>query len=94
MNGLSPVLSVQSERHKPGYSPNNGKIDGIWGLDRDAAITFGHCRNRECSVGHGVENGNGLTDGVVARRDSYLFTVSIRDHIVEHDWIGSEADID
>lgn len=45
-------------------------------------------------MGHGVENGNDLTDGVVARRDSFLFTVGIRDHIVEHDWIGSEADID
>ena len=42
MNGLSPILLVQSERHKPGYSPNIGEIDGIWGLDRDAAITHGY----------------------------------------------------
>lgn len=33
-------------------------------------------------MGHGVEDGNDLTDGVAARRDRYLFTIGIRLYIV------------
>ena len=55
-----------------------GEIDGVWGLNRDTPITRSHCRNRECGVNYGVENGNDLTNGVVARRDGYLFTIGVR----------------
>ena len=38
---------------------------------------------------HGVEHSNDLTDSVVTRRDGYLFTIGVGDHIgrihiVEH----------
>ena len=66
-----------------------GEIDGVWGLNRDTPITCGHCRNREHGVGHGVEDSNDLTDGVVTKRDGYFFTIGVRDnigriHIVKH----------
>ena len=66
-----------------------GEIDGVWGLNRDAPVTRGHRRNRECVTRHGVEHSNDLTDGVVTRRDGYLFTIGVGDHIggihiVEH----------
>ena len=75
------------------------EIDGVWGLNRDTPVTCGHRRNRERGVGHNVEQSNDLTDGVVTRRDGYLFTIGVRDHIghihiVEHDWICPEEDID
>ena len=75
-----------------------GKIDGVWGLNRNAAVTRSHRRNRERGVGDGVEHSNDLTDRIVARRDRYLFTIGIRDHIggihiVEHDWVWPEEDI-
>ena len=73
-----------------------GEIDGVWGLNRDTPITRSHCRNRECGVNYGVENGNDLTNGVVARRDRYLFTINVRDHFgnnhsVEHEGVGSKS---
>ena len=76
-----------------------GEIDGVWGLNRDVAITRSHRRNRERGVGHGVQHSNDLTDGVVTRRDGYLFTIGVRDHIggihiVEHDRVWSEENID
>ena len=55
-----------------------GEIDGAWGLNRDTPITRSHCRIRERVVNYGVENGNDLTNGVVARRDRYLFTIGVR----------------
>ena len=75
-----------------------GKIDGVWGLNRDAPITCGHCRNRERGVRHGVEHSNDLTDGVVTRRDGYRFTIGACDHIgrihiVEHDWVWPKQGI-
>ena len=57
------------------------------------SITCGHRRNRERGVRHGVEHSNDLTDGVVTRRDGYLFTIGVRDHIVEVDWVWPEKDI-
>ena len=68
-----------------------GEIDGVWGLNRDTPVTRGHCRKRERGVGHGVEHRNDLTDGVVTRRDGYLFTICVGHHIggihiVEHHW--------
>ena len=61
----------------------------VWRLNRNTPITCGHCRNRERGVGDGVEHSNDLTDGVVARREGYLFTIGVRDligriHIVEY----------
>ena len=49
-------------------------------------------------MGHDVEHSNDLTDSVVARRDGYLFTIGVRDHIggihiVEHDGVWPEEDI-
>ena len=75
-----------------------GEIDGVWGLNRDTPITRSHRRNRECGVRHDVEHSNDLTDRVVTRRDGYLFTIGVGDHIgrihiVEHDWVWSEEDI-
>ena len=61
-----------------------GEMDGVWGLNRDAPVTCGHCRNREHGVGNGVEHSNDLTDGVVTRRDCYPFTIGVGHHIVEH----------
>ena len=58
-----------------------GKIDGVWGLNRNAALTRSHRRNRECDVRHGVEDSNDLTDRIVARRDDDLFTIDARYHI-------------
>ena len=89
-------MHFQSEDRRDVWSI--GEIDGIWGLNRDTAVTRGHCRNRERDVGHGVEHSNDLTDGVVTRRDGYFFTIGIRDHIggihiVEHVWICPEEDI-
>ena len=77
---------------------NIGEIDGVWGLNRNAAITRGHRRNRERGVRHGVEHSNDLTNSVVTRKDGYLFTIGVRDHIgrihiVEHNLIRSEEDI-
>ena len=76
-----------------------GEIDGVWGLNRDTAVTRGHRRNRERGVGHGVEHSNDLTDRVVTRRNGYLFTTGVHDHtgrihIVEHDLIRSQQNSD
>ena len=67
-------------------------------LNRNTSVTRSHRRNRERGVSHGVEHRNDLTDGVVTRRDGYLFTIGVRDHIgsihvVEHDWVWPEEDI-
>ena len=49
-------------------------------------------------MSRGVEDSNDLTEGVITRRDRYLFTIGVRGHIggihiVEHDWVWSEEDI-
>ena len=73
-----------------------GEIDGVWGLNRDTPITRSHRRNRERVVNYGVEHSNDLTNGVVARRDGYLFTIGVGDHIgrihiIEHEGVGSKS---
>ena len=40
MNGLSPVLSVQSERHKPGYSPKTNKGKASMHCDFDFHVVY------------------------------------------------------
>ena len=50
-------------------------------------------------MNYGVEHSNDLTDGVVTRRDGYLFTIGVRDHIggihiVEHERVWSQQNID
>ena len=75
-----------------------GEIDGVWGLNRDAPVTGGYRRNRERNVRHDVEHRNDLTDGVVTRRDGYLFTICVGHHIggihiVEHYGVWLEEDI-
>ena len=45
-------------------------------------------------MGHGVEHSKDLTDGVAARRDRYLITIGVRDHIVEHEGIWPKEDVD
>ena len=50
-------------------------------------------------MGHGVEHSNDLTDGGVTRRDRYLFTINVCDHIdrihiVETEGVRSIEDID
>ena len=49
-------------------------------------------------MGHDVEHSNDLTDGVVTRRDGYLFILGVGDHIgrihiVEHEGVWPEEDI-
>ena len=69
-----------------------GEIDGVWRLNRDTPVTRGHRRNRECGVRHDVEHGNDLTERIVARRDGHLFTIGVRDHIVEHCFTLKESE--
>ena len=70
----------------------------MWGLNRDTTITRSHRKNRERGVGDDVEHSNDLTDGVVTRRDGYLFIIGVGDHIgrihiVEHEGVWPEEDI-
>ena len=89
-------MSFQTEDRTDVWSI--GKIDGVWGLNRDTPVTRSHCRNRESGVRHDVEHSNDLTDGVVTRRDGYFFTIGVGDHIggihiVEHEGVWPEEDI-
>ena len=89
-------MSFQSEDRTDVWSI--GEIDGVWGLNRDTPVTRSHRRNRECGVGHDVEHSNDLTNSVVTRKDGYLFTIGVGDHIgrihiVEHDWVWPKEDI-
>ena len=75
-----------------------GEIDGVWGLNRNTAITHSYGRNRERGIRHGVEDSNDLTDGVVTRRDGYLFTIGVGDHIggihiVEHEGVWTKQTV-
>ena len=67
-------------------------MNSVWGLNRDITISRSHRRNRERGVSHGVEHSNDLTDDVVARRDGYLFTIGVGDHIVEHCFTLKESE--
>ena len=46
-----------------------GEIDGVRGLDINTPIARSLRIYRECSISHGVEDGNDLTDRVVSRRN-------------------------
>ena len=74
------------------------EVDREWGLNRNTAITHSYGRNRERGIRHGVEDSNDLTDGVVTRRDGYLFTIGVGDHIggihiVEHEGVWTKQTV-
>ena len=71
------------------------EINGVWRLNPDTTERRGIRGYRECSIGHGIEQGNDLTDRVVTSRDCHLLVIRIRDnvrrvHVVEHDRFWSK----
>ena len=71
----------------------------MWRLNPDTTERRGIRRYRECSIGHGIEQGNDLTDRVITSRDRHSLIIRIRDnvrrvHVVEHSLgiLGSKQD--
>ena len=71
----------------------------MWRLNPDTTERRGIRRYGECSISHGIKQGNDLTDRVITSRNRYLLVIRIRDnirrvHIVEHSLgiLGSKED--
>ena len=69
----------------------------MWRLNPDTAERRGIRGYGECSIGHGIEQGNDLTDRVVTSRDRYLLIIRIRNNVrcvnvVEHELVWSKQE--
>ena len=69
----------------------------MWGLNPDTTERRGIRGYGECGIGHGIEQGNDLTDRVITSRDRYLLVIAVSNHIrrvniVEHSLIRTKQD--
>ena len=53
----------------------------MWGLNPDTTERRGIRRYGECSISHGIEQANDLTDRVLTSRDRHSLIIRIRDNV-------------
>ena len=71
----------------------------MWRLNPDTTERRGIRGYGECGIGHGIEQGNDLTDRVITSRDCHSLVIAVsnhirRVHVVEHSLgiLGSKQD--